>query len=140
LIAPAGFPGNQDNLKLAVRGFLEATQNLVVSSVTGTGNQFEVAASARVPLPGNPSGALTGVLVDVPVHVHVQLNDRGKPIHVDGADPSPDAIADVALNVESLASSGQIAGVGESPLGPTHQIDVNAKGERVLRRKRYTGF
>jgi beta-phosphoglucomutase-like phosphatase (HAD superfamily) len=140
LISRAGFPGNQDNLKAAVRDFLEATRNLTVSRVEGSGNRFEVVASARVPLPGNPLNQLTGVLVEVPVRVHVQLNERGKPIHVDGADASPDAIMEVARNVESLALTGQIAGVGESPLGPTHQIDITPKGERVLKRKRFTAF
>jgi hypothetical protein len=140
LIAHSGFPGNQENLKSAVRGFLEASRNLVVSSVEGAGNQFEAAAAARVPLPANSPAHLTGVLVEVPVRVNIQLDERGKPVRVDGADPNPADIAEVAMTVESLVSHGQIAGVGEAPMGPTHQIDINSKGERVLKRKRYTAI
>ena len=138
LIARAAFPENHNNMKSAVRGFLEATHPLSVSSVKGAGNQFAATAAAHVPLPGNLSKALTGVLIDVPVQVQVQLDDRGKPIQVVGTEPSPADVSDVALNVESLVSSGQIAGLNESPLGPTYHIATNSKGERVLKRNRYT--
>ena len=81
-IARTGFPDNPDNLKWALRGFLEATRDLLVSNVEGSERHFDVQATTRVPLPGQPSGILNGVLFEVPIKLSVHLDDVGRVVDV----------------------------------------------------------
>src|SRR6516165_6584468 len=68
-----------------------------------------------------------------PVHV-----EGGKSI--DGGAPDPAAVADAARYVKTLRDSGQLSAAGEQQpaSGLTHQIERDAQGRQVLRRKRFS--
>jgi hypothetical protein len=54
--------------------------------------------------------------------------------------PSPATVADAARYIKTLRDSGQLAAAGEGApaRGGTHQIERDAQGRHVLRRKRFS--
>src|SRR6516225_8563724 len=70
----------------------------------------------------------------------VELDARGRVKSIDGGTPDPAAVADAARYVKTLRDSGQLAAAGEQPpaSGLTHQIERDAQGRQVLRRKRFS--
>ena len=80
------------------------------------------------------------IYAPVPVSLSVELDGRGKVKSIAGDTPKPAAVADAARYMKTLRDSGQlaIAGGGTSARGATHQIERDAQGRQVLRRKRFS--
>jgi hypothetical protein len=80
------------------------------------------------------------VYAPVPVSLSVELDGRGKVKSIAGDTPKPAAVADAARYMKTLRDSGQlaIAGEGTPARGATHQIERDAQGRQVLRRKRFS--
>jgi hypothetical protein len=80
------------------------------------------------------------IYAPVPVSFSVALDAGGRVKSIDGGDPSPAAVADAARYITTLRDSGQLAASGEGApaRGVTHQIERDAQGRHVLRRKRFS--
>jgi hypothetical protein len=80
------------------------------------------------------------IYAPVPVSFSVALDAGGRVKSIDGGNPSPAAVADAARYIKTLRDSGQLATGGERQPAPrpTHQIERDAQGRQVLRRKRFS--
>jgi hypothetical protein len=74
------------------------------------------------------------------VSFSVALDAGGRVKSIDGGNPSPATVADAARYIKTLRDSGQLAAAGEGApaRGGTHQIERDAQGRHVLRRKRFS--
>jgi len=142
LIAKLVSPEGSANAEAAIRGHLEAAFPVKILKVEPVRTNAAVRAHGTrlIKLADPALGKLNGVHVEVPIHPTVQLDAAGRTAAVDGVQPSEEDVAESTSYVKSLASAGQIRGVGETPLGPTHDIVVDSQGRRTLRRKRFSAF
>jgi hypothetical protein len=101
------------------------------------GRRLEVDANKLYPVHVEGGEA---IYAPVPISLSVELDARGHIISIDRDTPDPAAVADAARYVKALRDSGQLAAVGERELasGVTHQIERDAQGRQVLRRKRFS--
>jgi hypothetical protein len=101
------------------------------------GRRLEVDANKLYPVHVEAGEA---IYAPVPMSLSVELDARGHIISIDRDTPDPAAVADAARYVKSLRDSGQLAAAGERELasGVTHQIERDAQGRQVLRRKRFS--
>jgi hypothetical protein len=144
LVAARITPGRSANLTAAVRTYLETAPGLSVTAVAPparAGDPFRAEAQARAPLSDPALGPLDGVYVDLPVRPAVWVSASGHVTRVEGTAPSGSDRDEATQHVLSLMSSGQVDNLpGQSPLGPTHRVEVDAQGRRSLKRKRFTAF
>jgi hypothetical protein len=138
VVAPAG-----PNLEAALRVRLAATDRLELTHTapTTTDETVRGRAKAWVPLDDHSLGDLRGVHVQLPVDVEVRLDPHGRVANVSVGAPDPDARTEAVAHTQSLISSGQVdVGAGTSPTIATHQVEVDARGQRFLKRKRFTAW
>jgi hypothetical protein len=125
---------NQQALKteLAKRGFESISIKRELP-----GGRVEVDANKLHPVHVEKGEA---IYAPVPVSFSVAVAAGGRVKSIDGCDPSPAAVADAARYITTLRDSGQLAAAGEGALarGVTHQIERDAHGRHVLRRKRFS--
>ena len=76
------------------------------------------------PVHGLDLGKLEGVHVELPVDVTITLDEKGRVRAVDHDLPAMD---EIMTSVRQIASTG----------ARTHAVEVDDKGRRVLRRKRF---
>jgi hypothetical protein len=76
------------------------------------------------------------IYAPVPVSFSVALDAGGRVKSIEGGDPS---FADAGRYIKTLRDSGQLAVAGDRQAAsrPTHQIERDAQGRDVLRRKRF---
>src|SRR5512133_846698 len=100
------------------------------------GGRVEVEANKLHPVHDEGGEA---IYAPVPVSFSVALDAGGRVKSIDGGDPSPAGVADAASYITTLRDSGQLAAAGEGApaRGVTHQIERDAQGRHVLRRKRF---
>ncbi len=117
--------------ELAKRGF----ESISVKRALPDG-RVEVEANKLHPVP--VEGGET-IYAPVPVSFSVALDAGGRVKSIAGGNPSPAAVADAARYIKTLRDSGQLAAAGERAPAPgvTHQIERDAQGRHVLRRKRF---
>ena len=97
-----------------------------------------IAASANKlhPIPTTDGKPL---YVPIPVALEIKQDDRGTIQSVTGDIPDPAAVTAAARFVSTLEANRQLAEAkGAVPRGATHQVEIDAKGRRVLRRRRFT--
>ena len=125
---------NQQALKteLAKRGF----ESIAIKREL-PGGRVEVDANKLHPVHDEGGEA---IYAPVPVSFSVALDAGGRVKSVEGGDPSAAAVADAARYMKTLRDSGQlaVAGEGTPARGATHQIERDAHGRQVLRRKRFS--
>jgi hypothetical protein len=118
--------------ELAKRGF----ESISVKRELPDG-RVELEANKLHPVP--VEGGET-IYAPVPVSFSVALDAGGRVKSIEGGNPSPAAAADAARYIKTLRESGQLAAAGEAApaRGVTHQIERDAQGRHVLRRKRFS--
>lgn len=124
---------NQQALKteLAKRGFESISIKRELP-----GGRVEVDANKLHPVHDEGGEA---IYAPVPVSLSVELDGRGKVKSIAGDTPQPAAVADARRYMKTLRDSGQLAvSGGTSARGATHQIERDAQGRQVLRRKRFS--
>ena len=114
--------------ELAKRGF----ESISVKREHPDG-RVEVEANKLHPVP--VEGGET-IYAPVPVSFSVALDAGGRVKSIEGGDPS---FADAGRYIKTLRDSGQLAVAGDRQAAsrPTHQIERDAQGRDVLRRKRF---
>ena len=93
-----------------------------------------------VTLPPVPVEGGETIYAPVPVSFSVAVDAGGRVKSIEGDSPSPAGVADAARYIKTLRESGQLAAAGEAApaRGVTHQIERDAQGRHVLRRKRFS--
>src|SRR2546430_15779793 len=77
------------------------------------------------------------IYAPVPVSFSVAVDAGGRVKSIEGDSPSPAGVADAARYIKTLRDSGQLAAAGKAApaRGVTPQIERDAQGRQVLRRK-----
>src|SRR5215813_8643050 len=128
------------NLEASVREYTAAVHpSLNDIRVSPAGPEgVEVRGSTWTPLDAADLGELRGVHVQMPVRFQVSFDDHGRLREVGNPQPTAADLSEATQHVRSLLSSGQVASTGtESPLGPTHVVETDSEGRRLLKRKRF---
>ncbi len=132
------------NLKTMFQDVLAAHDDLRLESLGSiTADTVQGNARRLVRLDDPALGKLDGVHVELPVDLTARIDGAGRVTSVETT-PRPDMMAEAVENLKSLASNQQIDGVDEpdsrSPVAPTHSLETDAQGRRILRRRRFTAF
>ena len=142
LIASLVAPHEPANVHAAIKAHLAAQGIEMLASEPaespGT-TKFSGQMWSPISVPGFDD--LQEVQVAIPVKGKVTRGRKGKVRSVAPKQPSAEQVAEATAFVRSLATHGRIAGQGKkAPMGPTHEIETDEKGNRRLVRKRFTAF
>lgn len=86
------------------------------------------------------AGAEETLYVPEPVSPSAALND-GKQIPAREEQASPDVLKSADTFVRTLVENDEIEGVGnETKPNPTHKIEVNEQGQKVVKRRGFRAF
>ncbi len=127
-------PTNAKNIAAAVSIAGEARGFTDIGAATVNAGVFSAAAKALLELDDHSLGKLEGVNVQVPAQVELDLRrpDPRVEVHMQA-----DARDEATAFVRSLEAHGKLGG-GPSLLGqPTHEIQIDKVGRRVLKRTGY---
>jgi hypothetical protein len=111
-----------------------------VESISGGGVRGKGRSWVKLDAP--ELGSLRGVHVELPVDVEAKIGSAGGLTDV-RVTPSPEYLAEAVQNVQTLVSNQQVseaAATANSPVVPTHTVETDDKGRRLLRRRRFTAF
>jgi hypothetical protein len=141
LFAQTIAPSSVKNLDVALKPLLSERYKVKLESIDSI-SEGAVRAQARswVKLDAPELGSLDGIHVELPVNVVVKIMPHGRLTDV-RVTPNTDDVAEAVQNVHSLASNKQVEEpdiVGNSPVLPTHIIQIDSEGRRLLRRRRFT--
>jgi hypothetical protein len=140
LIANLVAPGQAANTHAAIKAHLAAKGiDLLTSEPAESPDAMHFTGQMWSPVTVPGYDGLKDVRVAIPVEGKVTRGRRGEVRSVAPTQPSSEQIAEATSFVRSLAAHGQIAGQGgKGPMGPTHQIETDEKGNRRLVRKRFS--
>jgi hypothetical protein len=143
LVAQTIAPSSPKNLDVALKPLLSEKYDVKLESIDSI-SEGAVCGQGRswVKLDASELGSLDGVHVELPVNVAAKIMPSGRLDDVRVA-PNPDEVAEAVQNVHSLASNKQVEepdGVGNSPVLPTHIIEIDSEGRRLLRRRCFTAW
>ena len=97
-------------------------------------------AKKWVPVP-DPKRPGSKVHVPLPVDADIALDKHGRIASVKTGEPNPEAVAEAAQFVETLEANGQISRApGPLPPGATHKVEPDVKGQKRLKRKRFSAL
>jgi hypothetical protein len=101
-------------------------------------NSWLVEAHTLLPVSLNKTSPL---FISVPVSLSVTLDDDNQINKIEEAAPSSQQVRDAEKFVETLIANNQLGGLpDQSPLNPTHIIEVNEKGQPVIKRRRFSSY
>jgi hypothetical protein len=143
LVAHRVASASDHNLHLALNARLAVTEGLRLTVLTGRSADGRIQAQARVlhPLQGPRLGAAEGVHVELPAKAEIRLDPRGQIEAVERDEPAAEDVAEATHFAETLADNEQVgAAPGPLPPGATHQVETDAEGRRVLKRKRFSAI
>lgn len=137
-IGAAGFKNSEAVFRPAF-----ADHGVRLQSIEDLGpNELRGTARNLVKLHSPDLGHFNDVYVELPVEVEARLDAAGRIAAVQST-PRPDDVAEAIQQLQSLAANKQIAdGPPDpaSPVLPTHRLETDAEGRRILRRRRFTAF
>ena len=104
-----------------------------------TGSQLELRALKLTPvsvLNDQP------VYLPIPLTLQVTLDEQHQITSVEGATPSTESQLAAGKFYQGLVDRHEIAGLAgaDAGHGATHELQVNDKGQQVIRRKRFSGL
>lgn len=109
---------------------------LVSFSAPDNDRDFEVQANILHPVTLPQSDQL---FVPVPVTLHVSVDDKNQIRHIDGGTPPKEVTDDAVQFIKTLHDNNQISGLAGQPAhNATHQIEVNEKGQQVVKRRGFS--
>ncbi|MEA2939865.1 MAG: hypothetical protein QOD09_394 [Bradyrhizobium sp.] len=134
-----GAPGSK-NSEAVFRPALAADHGLHLQSIDSISpDRIRGTARHLVKLSAPELGGLDGVHVELPVDLEATIDSAGK-ISAVQATPRPGDVAEAVQQVRTLTANKQISGDPTAPTIPTHSVETDAEGRRVLRRRRFTAF
>jgi hypothetical protein len=135
-------PVSNSNKKLALQLPLETIYDLHLLSIDDSQPSRDLIhgrAQKLFPVPLELGNQQETIAIPFPVDVEISLDKQGMLRSVTYDDPDPEAVAESALFVKTLAANKQISQGGGSLKGnETHELRLDQKGRKVLQRRRYT--
>jgi hypothetical protein len=131
------------NLQLALNARLAVTEGLRLTTLSGRSTDGRLEAQAQVlhRLHGPHLGAAEGVHMELPTRAKIRLDPRGRIEGVDREEPEAEDVAEATHFAKTLIDNQQVATTpGPLPPGTTHQVETDAEGRRVLKRKRFSAI
>jgi FMN phosphatase YigB (HAD superfamily) len=144
LAAPLVAPGSSFNRKLALQFYLSVVYELDLVSInyaTAAGTiECRVKKSFPVTIKTG-DGALAKIHTQLPVKAVVKVDKKGKVSSVESEEPNAEELAESAHFIKTLEDNKQISRGGGKPKGnETHVLETDEKGQKHLKRKRYTAI
>lgn len=143
LIAQLAAPASARNLRSALRVHLAATHHWELIDLQGPpqGDLVHARVHMAHPLSDPSLGELDGVRVEVPVPITIERDARGGIRSVQVGQPAAEDLEEAAGRVRTLRANRQIAPEGGPLLpGATHQVERDAEGQPVVKRRRFSAF
>jgi FMN phosphatase YigB (HAD superfamily) len=142
LIAQYVDPANKRNLEMALRPAAASFDIDLRTVDTVSGRTLRGTAKQLVPLRAADLGFLQGVHVPLSVGVEMRLDADGRIRDVRTDAPDPGDLDEASDFARSLLSNRQVAGIAAAPsvpgMLPTHDIQTDPSGRRLLVRRRFT--
>jgi hypothetical protein len=146
LIAHLIDPRNPHNLQAVLRPVFRLRHDARLESIDSIKDGI-ARGKARiwVPLESPDLHSLKGVRVELPIQVDARLDSEGRINDTGVAAPSKEDVDSATEQVLTLRSNDQIAGDSNvrsdsSPVLPTHSLEIDDKGRRLLVRRRFTSM
>ncbi len=99
-------------------------------------HQLEVQANKLHPVVLQEGDA---VFVPVPVHIDLELDDQYKVKSLNESDADQEALVHATHFVKNLIDNGQVNGInGQSAANTSHKIEINEKGQRIIKRQGFS--
>ncbi len=99
-------------------------------------HQLEVQANKLHPVELQEGEA---VYISVPVHMDLELDDNYHVKCLSHSGSDQEAFAHATHFVKNLIDNGQVNGMnGESAPNTSHKIEINEKGQRIIKRKGFS--
>ena len=131
------------NSEALFKAALAADHGLQLQSIDSISpDRIRGTARDLVKLSAPELGGLDNVHVELPVDLEASIDSAGR-ITAVHSKPRPDDVAEAVQQVQTLAANQQIAhGAADpsSPVLPTHRLETDAQGRRILRRRRFTAW
>lgn len=142
LIARIIAPESGQDKTLALRMRLAAAYDMQLVSINDKAKSNSIHGRAKKLFPvqlTKRDGRAETIQVPFPVNVEITLDKQGNVSTVKNDEPDAETIAESAHFINTLESNKQIAH-GPKPLtgSETHRTEVDAKGRKLLTRKRFT--
>ena len=101
-------------------------------------HKLKVQANKFQPVSVDNSGP---IYMPLPVTLQVTLDTNNKIDKIDGGQPSVEAVANAEQFLKMLIANNQLDGLSGKPQpNATHQIKVNEKGQRVIKRRQFSAY
>jgi hypothetical protein len=137
-----GAPGTK-NSTAVLAPLLAADHGMQLQSIDSIGpDGIRGTARNLVKLNAPELGPLDGVHVELPVDLEARLDSAGRITGVK-TNPRPGDVAEAIQQLQTLTANQQVGdGVADpaSPVVPTHGLETDAEGRRILRRRRFTAW
>lgn len=131
-------PGEIAGLAPSLTAWLGSADGIEVTSVRPVGDHtLRGHARTWVPLEDEALGALRGAMVQVPIPIAIDLDERGGVAKVEPGRPDPESLAEATHFARRLLARGEIALEGEDRAGATFEVRADATGRRRLQRRSY---
>ena len=144
LIARLAVPDSSYNRKVALQFYLATNFGLDLVSINYAISPDLIEGRVKKSFPvtiKTRDGALETIQTLVPVNVMVKLNKNGKVSSVKSDEPNAEELAESAHFITSLEDNAQISHKhGKLKHNETHVLVADEKGQKRLKRKRYTAI
>jgi hypothetical protein len=101
-------------------------------------HKLKVEANKFQPVSVDNSGP---IYMPLPITLRVTLDTNNKIDKIDGGQLPVGAVADAEQFLKMLIANNQVDGLSENPQpNATHQIKVNEKGQRVIKRRQFSAY
>jgi hypothetical protein len=99
-------------------------------------HQLEVQANKLHPVALEEGDA---VYIPVPVHINLELDDSYNVKSLTQRDSDQEALVHATQFVKNLIDNGQVKGInGQSAPNTSHKIEINEKGQRIIKRQGFS--
>ncbi|HEX8246854.1 MAG TPA: hypothetical protein VF599_01625, partial [Pyrinomonadaceae bacterium] len=143
LIAQMVSPESPNNLEGALRLRLAVEHDLELLFVSEKSEDGIIHGQVNksLPLPVAESESRQSSVVTIPVNVEIEMNNQGRILAVNSEEPDKETLDEAAHYIKTLDENKQISRrKGPLAQGETHRETVNEKGEKRIKRERFSAF
>lgn len=143
LIAQMVNSKNGSNLEKALRLRLSVAHDVEVITITDRSEDGTIRAQAKMwhPLSTTEAGGESISQVTLPVDVEIDMDPQGRVLAVKSRQPDKEQADEAAHYIKTLDANKQISRKpGPLSAGETHRETVNEKGEKRIKRERFSSI
>jgi hypothetical protein len=136
---------NSVNIEPALKIRLATAHGIELTSIKRRLKDGRIQARAKRWYPISTSKRAKGkgqdIYLPLAIDVEIRLDEQGRIRSVKSSQPAPEALAEAAKVVETLEANQQLAyAPGPLPPGATHQLETDAEGRWLLKRRRFSAI